>query len=51
MCAQQSGCVLHPCQVARADLWPTVVVVAVMQSRPFGVALLIGGWDSEGPVL
>jgi hypothetical protein len=35
---------------ATADKLPFVVSV-VLQSRPFGVALLIGGWDSEGPVL
>ena len=22
-----------------------------LQSRPFGVALLLAGWDSDGPVL
>lgn len=35
-------------KIACCDL---CLVAVTVQSRPFGVALLLAGWDSDGPVL
>lgn len=53
---EESRMVRHACVSSASQPQSSVVqgkddLVCKVQSRPFGVALLLAGWDSDGPVL